>query len=408
MKGKSLRDYGLHSLERLMPEQAAAAWQGMRCLTSLEVDTLMYLQPAVKQLPSLVELFVRDTTYFPSSAVMQVLSATPQLQVLRLPAHKLYEGFPFSFTKEQLDGLSAMQQLQRVDDMRVNASELTHVFAMNNCYPSLQVVMSATERGAAVSEWMERGGGKQVRKLTIVAEVLWGTIKPSMSQWSGLKALQTLVLTGLDLTPGLQQLRGLKQLKKLEMKYCSPFIYSLEQLPPGLCDLSLRDNLRENTALHEQQQQQQVSSTSQPQLPHLTRLILKGDSSVSCAGGVVAGTPNLQQLVLDCPTFAESMLIRFTELTALSALTLPYQYSPDTVLQAVSVLDRYMCLRDLTTSWGVTPLPGLEVAQYLKHITSFKLVVQGECVPASIPVSGGLLEVSVSGFDRGSWKTWAC
>jgi hypothetical protein len=371
---KCLRVSGLFHLHKFLPAEAAAAWGALSSLTSLEIDILSSLAPAVKQLPNLVELSV---TSFLAYYNMTLVPALPQLQVLRLPAFDLYRSADI-FAKQELVGLSSMQQLQHVDNIRVDSADLTHPFVMSKCYPSILVVISATDRTRDIAEWVQRGGGKQVMDLVISSRGLKSSVKPSIAYWLGFTALRSLELIHLDLSPGLQQLRGLTQLTHLTMDNCSPDIHSLGQLPPCLCSLSL-DNLRWNAALHEQQQQQQASCRSVPQLPNLTRLVLSGDSAVSSAGRMMTAFLDLQQFVLKFTASAlGSMLHPLSQLTSLSSLTVSYLGAANTVLEGVLVLSKFPALQQLEVSEQViSPLNGLEIAATLGHLTAVKVIIEG-------------------------------
>jgi hypothetical protein len=317
----------------------------------------------------------------------------PRLLILRLPAYKHFSHY--CFIREELDSLSSMQQLEHVEEVRVDSANLSHPFLISKCYPALQVVISKPDTAGDVAEWAQRGCAKQVQKLYILSGLNGVSAKPSMSPWPVFTALRTLGLISLDLTPGLQQLRELTQLKHLEMRDCDPTIHSLNQLPSGICSLTC-DNLRGDAALHEQQQQ--VLNTSSPQLPHLTRLVLKGDSAVAAAGAVVAGTPNLQQLVLDCNILASEFTVDpFSQLTSLSSLTLPNLGQRDQVLEVITVLEKFPALKQLQATKGscsVFPVHGLEVATRLSNLTSVKLLIRSTYLYDHTEMSGGLLEVS--------------
>jgi hypothetical protein len=387
---KSLRASGAYCLDQVVPVEAAAAWGALSSLTSLEVEVLSSLAPAVKQLPNLVELSVTGSVMFYSSSLMLIISTLPQLQVLRFPIFEWYHSY--CCTKQELDGLSTMQQLQQVDGMRLDSIDLTHPFVSSKCYPSIQIMLSARDRGRHIADWVQRGGVKQVTKLLICSYNLGGkVIIPSISQWSGFTALRSLELNRLDLSPGLQQLRGLTQLTHLKMERCSPEIHSLDQLPPCLCSLSL-DNLRSNAALHEQQQQQQqVSSSSTPQLPHLTRLVLTGDSAVFSADSFVPALQSLQQLLLfTCsPGFNLEPL---SQLTSVSSLTLPNLGSG--LLEGISVLAKFPALQQLeVTRQFITPVDGLEIAATLGHLTAVKVLMVHSGAWSSNIFCGGILQV---------------
>jgi hypothetical protein len=401
---KSLRASGLAYSDKAISSEAAAAWAALSSLTSLEVDTMLYLHSAVKQIPNLLELSttelsMTDQLSFYRGSVPLIMSIVPQLQVLRFPALQAYRYD--CCTKQELDALSRMQQLRQVDGMCLDSADLVHPFVMEKCYPSLQIRISASERAGDIAEWLHRGGGKQVTKLLACSKK--SELKPSISQWSGIPALRSLELIHLHLSPGLQQLRRLTQLTHLKMAKCSPDIHSLNQLPPGLCSLSL-DNLRSNAALHEQQQQQ-VSSTSTPQLPHLTRLVLIGDSSLDSAGRIVTGFTNLQQLVLTLirPS-ALSMLDPFSQLTSLSSLTIPSLGSEG--VEGASLLTKLTGLQQLEVSGQfMTPPEGLEVAAALGHLpafTGFLSHLGGICAST---FSGGMLQVRrIPDLGKHVWK----
>jgi hypothetical protein len=242
-----------------------------------------------------------------------------------------------------------------------------------------------------------------VTKLLIVCEKRGGSMdNPSILQWSGFTALQSLELNRLDLSPGLQQLRGLTQLTHLKMERCSPDLPSFDQLPPGLCSLSL-DNLRSNAALHEQQQQQpQVSSSSIPQLPHLTRLVLKGDSAVSSAARVVAALSNLQELDLDrfysyATDFTLDPLSQLTSLSSLSVTFLGLRKWEE--LEEKIALQKFPALKQLEL-FGLRPPPlhGMELAKTLRYLKSIRLNLRGVGSWRHQGVSGGPLQVRVAGL----------
>jgi hypothetical protein len=379
---KNLRASGLCLLDGIMPVEAAAAWGALSSLTSLEVDTLSNLAPALKQLPNLVELSLTDVLIFSQPPTVDLLlSAMPQLQILRLPAYD--RCCVCGVTKQQLDKISAMQQLQHVDNSWVYLEDLSHPFIMSKCYPSLQIIVKATDETGDIADWVQRGGGKQVTKLLICSNWLTGSGRPSISQWPVFSALRILELLQLDLSPGLQQLRGLTQLTHLNMESCTPDLHSLDQLPPGLCSLSL-DNLTANAALPEQQQQQQVSTSSTPQLPHLTSLVLTGDRAVSSAGRIVVDLTNLQQLELKYALFVPgSTLDPLSQLTCLSSLSLSILIDPlpgphrDGWQEGISALAKFPALRQLeVTRQSLEPLHILQIAVALGHLTAIKVCLR--------------------------------
>jgi hypothetical protein len=120
--------------------------------------------------------------------------------------------------------------------------------------------------------------------------------------------------------------------------------------------------------------------------------------------GFVAGTPKLQQLVLDSISFAAvSSLDPLTQISSLSALTIPHLRPKEKVLQGVSVLANFVALKKLELArWGVTPLQGLMLAQRLEDLRLIKLEVRSFYLDTSYRVSGSLLEVSLSWPDTGS------
>jgi hypothetical protein len=386
-----------------MPGKAVAAWGALSSLTSLEVDVLSSLAPAVKQLPNLLELSFTGTAYFRDSPLMMV-SAMTQLQILRLPATDRFCSH--LATKQQLDGLSTLQQLRHVDGMCLDSADLNHPF-VTRCYPSIQIIISTTDGAGNVEEWFQTGEGRQVTKLLIYyaegkglsnpSSSHGGSItKPIISQWSGFTALKSLELIHLDLSPGLQQLTGLTQLTHLKLEGCSPHLHSFDQLPPGLYSLSL-DNLRWKAALHVQQQQQQVSSTSTPQLPHLTSLTLSGDIAVSCAGMVVSALSKLQHLVLDSTFAFISTLSPLSRLTSLSSLIISHIGQRDRTLKGTSVLRELSSLQQLeVTAQSFNPIYGLEIAASLRHLAAITLQLR-ICEHFSM-VSGGMLQVKCWGM----------
>jgi hypothetical protein len=391
---KSLRVTGLAFLNGPLPvDSAPAPWGTLSSLTSLEVDILTHVEPAVKQLPNLVELTLSDRA-LRSGSIALMMSTVPQLQVFRIAA---IEG-PFAdcCTKQELDGLSSMQQLRQADGMRIDSTDLTHPLVMTKCYPSINISVSSADRAGDIGEWAQRGGGKQVTKLLIYGRADFGgsMVKGTVSDWSGLNVLRSLELLQLDLSPGLQQLRGLTQLTHLKMQRCSPDIHSLDQLPTSLCSLSV-DNLRFNAALHEQQQQQEeeLSSRLVPQLPHLTSLLLSWDSSLESAGRVVTNFISLQQLVLTLMDSSVcSALDPFSQLTSLSSLTIPSFGSG--VTEGVSVLAKLPGLQQLEVVGDLmNPLRGLEIAASLGHLTAITLNINpfGGWIPGVF--SGGMLQV---------------
>jgi hypothetical protein len=375
-----------------MPAEAAAAWGALSSLTSLEVDAIPYLAPVVQQLPNLVELSVTHFIDFGGRSIMLMIASMPELQVFRLPAIGLCPSC--LFTKEELDGLSSMQQLRHVDGMRLDSADLSHPFVSSRCYPSMQIKISATDRAGDMSEWVQRGGGKQMTQLLVCSDERWGMDRPSISQWTGFPALQSLELIHLDLSPGLQQLRGLTQLTHLKMYNCSPAIHSLDQLPPGLCSLSL-DNLRWDAALHEQQQHQLSTSSSTPQLPHLTRLVLKGDSAVSSAGRVITALVSLQHLALNCYSLARGFTLGpLSQLTSLSSLTVSYLGRGGKLLEEISVLAELSSLQQLeVTAQSFNPINGLEIAATLGHLTAITLNISNYRNMLFTIESGGMLQV---------------
>jgi hypothetical protein len=381
---------GLDYLVKPMPSEAVAAWGALSSLTSLEVDTLSNLAPALTQLPNLVELSVTASIiYLP----ILVVYAMPRLQVLRLPVCSR----DYTFTKHDLDVFRSMQQLQRVDNIRVGSADLSHPFVMSKCYPSVQVVISSVDRARDIAEWVQRGGEQQVTNLLIrYVMCTFETTKPSISEWSGFNALRSLELYQLDLSSGFQQLRGLTQLTHLKMNNCSPSIRSLDQLPPGLCSLSL-DNLIWSAALHEEQQQQQLSSTSTPQLPHLTRLVCTEDATVYAACRVITSLTNLQELVLDSTFFSLGATHEpLSQLTSISSLTIPSLGASSSRLEAISALAKFPGLQQLeVATFSVVPEDGLQIAATLGYLTAIKLKLGSAWDWHGHVVSGGPLQVRV-------------
>jgi hypothetical protein len=368
-----------------MPDEAAAAWGALSSLTSLEVDTMLSLAPAVKQLPNLVELSAADFT-MSRGTISSMISALPQLQVLRYLAFKPCSG---RYSNEYLNGFSSTK-LQQVDGMSLDPANLSHPLAISKCYPTMRIVISSRNRAGDIADWVQRGGGKQVTKLLICSDEHRLMGRPSISHWPGIPALRNLELYHLDLSPGLQQLRGLTQLTHLQLDNCSPDLHSLDQLPPGLCSLSL-DNLRGDAALQEQHQQ------AVPQLPHLTKLVIKGDRAVTSSGRVVTALLNLQQLTLDPnEEFSPgSTLATLSHLTSLSSLIIPYLGRGNKLLEGVNVLAMIPCLQQVeVTRQYFNPLLGLEIAAKLGNHTAIKLDMR-DCRSWGISINyGGMLQVS--------------
>jgi hypothetical protein len=374
-----------------MPVEAVAAWGALSSLTSLEVDTISYAAPAVEQLPNLAELSVTCSIYVDHSLVM-LLPALPRLQVLRLPADVLVRP-RYSFKKQELDVLGSLHQIRQVDDSCIDAADLTHPFVMSKCFPSMEIMIGKGDKWKDGAEWIKRGEGKEVTKLAICSRAGEGGMKPSISHWSGFHALRSLELIYLDLNSGLRQLRGLTQLTDLKMDNCTPDIHGLDQLPPNLSTLSL-SNLRLNAALHEQQEQQ-GSSTSTPQLPHLTRLVLKGNHAVT---SVVTGLIKLQQLVLSCNVDAfipDALFDSLSQLTCLSSLTIPSLGASNLVLENIAVLAKLPELRQLRVSRRLSPLHGLEIAATLGHLPELKVYIDRHGDSLDGIVSGDFLQVGV-------------
>jgi hypothetical protein len=396
---KGLRVAGLVHLHGHRPGEAVAAWGALSSLTSLEVDTLTHMVSAVKQLPNLVELSVATSLSVNHSLVMLV-AALPRLQVLRLPALDIFCP-SYIVTKQELDGLRSLQQLQRVDNVCVEPADLTHPFVISKCYPSMHIMMRRADDSLGIADWVDRGGGKQLPELVLCA--IYSRTKPVVTHWSGFTALRSLELIDVDLNTGLQQLRGLTQLTHLKMDRCSPDIGSLGQLPPGLISLSL-DNLRLDAVLHEQQQQQQQqgSSVSTSQLPHLTSLVLK--NAVASGERVITGLTNLQQLVLERNAFIPSSWFdSFSQLTCLSSLTIPSLGPSNLVLEKISLLAKSPSLQQLeVTRQFLPPLQGLEIGATLGHLTAIKLCIDRPRDLWDGIVSGDLLQVR--GFKAQHWR----
>jgi hypothetical protein len=401
---KSLRAFGLSILNQPMPINVAATWKALSRLTSLEVDTVTYLARGVKQLPNLVELSLTSFTGYSSSSIMHTISNLQQLQVLCLPAMDCYQGY--TFTKQELDVFGSLQQLQQVDNICINSADLTHPFVLSKCYPTIQTMIRGSTREIDITEWVQKGGDRRVMKLVLASKSLEGLGRPSIVHWAGLSSLRSLELIRLDLSPELQQLRELTQLTHLKMDNCSPPLHSIHQLPPGLCSLSL-DNLWCHAAIHEQQQQQEVSRTSTaPQLPHLTSLVLKGDRTAYSAGKIITALLNLQRLVLDSRLLAPDFRLEpLSQLTSLSSLTVPHLGLGNRVLEGLSVMEKLPDLQQLrVTRQRISPVQGLEVAARLGHLTEIKLDVESARHRCGHVVSGGPLQVRVLGLVGKRWK----
>jgi hypothetical protein len=267
---------------------------------------------------------------------------------------------------------------------------------VGKCYPAIEIMISGVDSARDLLGWVQRGGDQQVTKL-VMSPSLESFKNPSVSHWAGFAALRSLELICLDLSPGLQQLRGLTQLTHLKMAGCSPAFHTIHQLPPSLCSLSL-DNLWSDAALDDQQQQE-VASTS-TQLSHLTSLVLKGDRTASSAVGLITALVNLRQLVVDSGYLVmASMLEPLSQLTSLSSLTVSRLGLGNKGLEGLLVMEKLPVLQQLkVTRQRISPVQGLEVAARLGHLTEIKLDLESARHWWGHVVLGGPLQVRVSGL----------
>ena len=223
---QSLRLRGLHESTRPMKDEEAAGLGALTRLTSLEVDHLRSLAPALHHLSAVVELSVTNVGVGSSFALLP--PALPQLQVLRvIPPIPV----PTTCHRGYLNYLASMQQLCQVDGLVVEPDDLDHVLFTRAGHRSVHIrVDPLTNSMGLVEGWISRGGGRRVVELSIL-NPRWGSFKPLLPQAGALELLQGLDLRNVDLGPGLQQLRGFDSAHKAADEGVQPRCAQLRPAP---------------------------------------------------------------------------------------------------------------------------------------------------------------------------------
>ena len=358
---QSLRLRGLHESTGPMKDEEAAGLGALTMLTSLDVDNLRSIAPALHHLSAVVELSVANVGVGSSFALLP--PALPQLQVLRVIPRS---PVPTTCHRGYLDYLASMQQLSEVDGLVVEPDDLDHVLFAGACHPSVHIRIDPRANNMGLVEgWISSGGGRRVVELSIL-NPSWGSPKPLLPRAGALELLQGLDLCNVDLGPGLQQLMELTQLTKLQMMGCSPDVLSLDQLPPSLCSLSL-DNLRCLPLAEGQQQQQQLNSAASPCLQHLTSLTLMGEKIPPAAVESLSTLVHLQQLELGYAV--SSSLSALGALPFLTALSIPMGgFSFPSSSQVANALRGLSGLQSLHIYHCPYPLEELKLLKEIEHV----------------------------------------